>query len=291
MNNSLFEKFIHNDFPQFQNTSFRVNEEGWDNLVYIVNEQVIFRIPRHASSRDQLRVEFHFLPQIAAVSPLPVPEYKYFSKEPGLYAGYDLLSGSPLSAQGLESCTKAQQKQIAAQTGSFLSVLHTLPIKEAALKTLPIRRQKRESWCRLRSEVLDKGAAYLAAAHRKKIGDIFTFILDEIDFDHLPKALIHGDFSADHILFDEADKRISGVIDFGDLMIGDPAYDFTGILLEYGRDFMDDVLAQYEPKHDEKFLERIERFYLPKVPLHSLLFGIEQGNEGMISQALDRLVS
>jgi aminoglycoside phosphotransferase (APT) family kinase protein len=108
---------IYNDHPQFQNTTQRENDEGWDNLVIIMDERVVFRIPRNEISRRQMQVEMHFLPQISAVSPLPVPLYKYFSKEPGLYAGYDLIPGIPFTRDVFEKSTNKQQKKIAQLLG------------------------------------------------------------------------------------------------------------------------------------------------------------------------------
>ena len=282
----ISKQLILRDYPQFRNAALRLNTDGWDNLVLIMDERVAFRIPRNKLSRKQLRVELHYLPQIAAVSPLPVPIYTFFSKEPGLYAGYELIPGQPFERKFFNECTKTQQTEIAKLIGAFLSTLHRLEINEKSNSKLPVRRQNRQSWLDLHAEVLSKAADMLNAIHKKKIDELFSYILEEIHFDELPKVLIHGDFSSDHIIYDPVRKGISGIIDFGDLMIGDPAYDFTGILLEYGRLFLDEVLEYYELPLDEAFLERIEQFYIPKGSLHQLLYAIEQGDERFVSQAI-----
>ena len=46
-------------------------------------------------------------------------------------------------------------------------------------------------------------------------------------------AVIHGDFTDDHILLESVDGRLAGVIDFTDACLGDPAYDFA-FLWAYG---------------------------------------------------------
>jgi aminoglycoside 2''-phosphotransferase len=264
--------------------TIRVHNEGWDNLVYIANNEVVFRIPRNELSRRQLQVELHFLPQIAEVSPLAVPEYQYFSKQTGLYAGYDLLPGEQFTAQMFETCSSDEKRHIAKQIGAFLSALHSFPLHEKDLQAVPVQKQSRQSWLDLWAEVYHKAADILQSQHREKIERMFSYILDEMDFDMLPKTLIHGDFSSDHLLFNETSKQLSGVIDFGDLMIGDPAYDFNGILREYWGEFLQEVLQFYQPGMDDKYKQRITRFYQAKIPLHGLLVGIERKDQDMIQQ-------
>ena len=48
------------------------------------------------------------------------------------------------------------------------------------------------------------------------------------------RAVIHRDFSEDHILLDPVEGRLAGVIDFTDAALGDPAFDFS-CLWAYGR--------------------------------------------------------
>ncbi|MBI9049770.1 MAG: aminoglycoside phosphotransferase family protein [Anaerolineaceae bacterium] len=283
MNNiQSIQKIIVKDHPQFTDATFQLNEEGWDNLVLIANEEVVFRVPRNKVSREQLLVEHCFLPEIAKISPLPVPEVQYLSQQNGLYAGYQMISGVPFERHILETCNTAQRKQSAVCLGRFLSCLHQFSYEEHENGLYTIRRQNRQAWLDLQAEVLRKAGKMLNESDRNEIEVLFDFILNDIDFDSLPKCLIHGDFSSDHILFDERQMCISGVIDFGDIMLGDPAYDISGILLCYGREFLDQVLMYYEPLLDADFMLRVEKFYVPKVPLHRLLYGIDQGDEEII---------
>jgi len=55
-------------------------------------------------------------------------------------------------------------------------------------------------------------------------------------------SLLHGDLSSDHVLFEEASKSVSAIIDFGDMMIGDPAWDLVFIYEDYGLDFLSRLL-------------------------------------------------
>jgi aminoglycoside phosphotransferase (APT) family kinase protein len=60
----------------------------------------------------------------------------------------------------------------------------------------------------------------------------FTLRLDRFHEAYLARAwpsetIIHGDLREAHLLIDAKAKRLTGVIDFGDAVVGDPAYDFT----------------------------------------------------------------
>ena len=70
-------------------------------------------------------------------------------------------------------------------------------------------------------------------------------------------------------------SRISGIIDFGGSGLGDPAYDFAGILSSYGREFFDMCMNLY-PNGDE-ISERV-KFYKSTFALQEALHGIENGD-------------
>ncbi len=42
------------------------------------------------------------------------------------------------------------------------------------------------------------------------------------------EVVLHGDLVGDHLLVDEHTGRLTGIIDFSDVALGDPAHDFLG---------------------------------------------------------------
>lgn len=65
---------------------------------------------------------------------------------------------------------------------------------------------------------------------------------------------------------------ISGIIDFGGSGLGDPAYDFAGILSSYGEEFFEMCINLY-PNGNE-ISERV-KFYKSTFALQEALHGIE----------------
>lgn len=58
--------------------------------------------------------------------------------------------------------------------------------------------------------------------------------LERFEASHAPRdVILHGDLVGDHLLINEQTGRLAGIIDFGDIALGDPAHDFLGFW-EYG---------------------------------------------------------
>lgn len=89
-----------------------------------------------------------------------------------------------------------------------------------------------------------------------------------------PRVLIHGDIQRSHLLTD-ADGRLTGVIDFGNAMIGDPALDFAGVLNHLGWRDLERVWAGYRAAGGtvDADAARRTRFYIDVVPLFRVLYG------------------
>jgi aminoglycoside 2''-phosphotransferase len=88
-------------------------------------------------------------------------------------------------------------------------------------------------------------------------------------------VLIHGDFGASNILWDSKREEITGIIDFGETEIGDPAYDFAGLLSSYGQPFVKRCLSMYPD--GERIFERMT-FYKSTFALQEALHGVENND-------------
>ncbi len=82
---------------------------------------------------------------------------------------------------------------------------------------------------------------------------------------------LHRDLGPENILVDPATGALTGVIDFEDTMIGDPAFDFCKVV-----HIEPETLDLYDGPRDPGFELRIE-FYRRLEPLHELRYGIESG--------------
>lgn len=102
------------------------------------------------------------------------------------------------------------------------------------------------------------------------------------------EVLTHADFGGDHILVDEHTGKITGVIDFGDIAIGDPAYDFYQQRSYYGDEFLKKMLSDYTLPVDNRFYSRVD-FYEKVKPFHRIIGGINLGKGDELKLGLQKL--
>jgi aminoglycoside phosphotransferase (APT) family kinase protein len=213
---------------------------GWDNTVYEVNGALVFRFPRREVAVPLLETELRVLPRLARL-PLAVaiPERvgRPTDAYPWPFAGYRRLPGATADRLRLD---EAQRAELAAPLGRFLAALHAIP---AAGLDLP-----GDDWGRLDfSRRLPLFRARAAALGLEQ-ADAWAVELDAAPSPRA-RALVHGDLYARALLIDGG--RVAGVIDWGDLHLGDPAVDLAlahGFLGPAGHA---DFRAAYGPIDDD----------------------------------------
>jgi aminoglycoside 2''-phosphotransferase len=101
-------------------------------------------------------------------------------------------------------------------------------------------------------------------------------------------AVLHGDFGPDHVMHDEETGRITGVIDFGDLAIGDPARDFIYVHEDFGADVLSRILPLYPLESAAAILPRIRFHYLLAATEWALSMR-EQESRDDLTEALEEI--
>jgi len=201
---------------------------GWDNTAYLVNGEWVFRFPRREIAVDLLETEMRVLPRLAPRLPLPVPRPEWRGRPdanyPWPFAGYRLLPGRVASNAGLDDAARAA---MARPLGEFLKALHSVDVREAEQWGAGPDVHARLDEDRLRTLVvprLDDLVARVAIASADSWLEIFERGV-RAPLSEVP-ALVHGDLYSRHLLVDDRDA-ICGVIDFGDLHVGQPALDLS----------------------------------------------------------------
>ena len=185
-----------------------IDDDGWDSRAWLDGEW-LNREPRRDEVRPRLLAEARLLPWLAPQLPVPVP-----LPEPTEYGvRHRVLIGEPLH----EGSTA-----LGRELGEFLTALHAVDPAEAVAhgagdaETAATEKAVFLEECRgqvvplLPAELQQRGTDLLA-----RVGGTRT-------------ALIHADLGPGHLLV--RDSRISGVIDWSDAEIGDPALDLSWLL-------------------------------------------------------------
>lgn len=228
--------------------SYKVIDQGWTNLVIEVNEQWIFRFVRDINNR-QIIIEQDFLPKFAQVSPVKIPEILVSDYD---YIAYDKIPGERFSPKKFLLFSNSQKTKVIRLLGEFLTCLHNFKFSHQYLSEAPYGGG--DFWNDLWLIVKDD----LSLQTRQKAENYFSDAIAQIKTIPLEKTLIHADLGTNNILIDFKQNSLNGIIDFGDICLGDPAADFAGFYRNFGRRFTEDLISYYQRPIEKNFWTRIE---------------------------------
>lgn len=280
MKNNYIE-IIKVKYPDLTIRNYYLNEIGQNNDVYVINKELVFRFPKYESGIVQLRRETEILDYISDKIHVAIPKPLYQSlqaSEPGkVFMGYPIIDGEPLWNECLKVVNRDEYvKELASQLVSFLTELHAISLDNFTKKIQLKIRNPREEMQQLYENIQSKLFSYMRKDAQLQIVKSFETALNGNAFSNIDLKLVHGDFGASNILWNEKTMEISGIIDFGNCGIGDPAYDFAGICSSYGEDFFELCLGLYP--NGSTISERV-KFYQSTFALQEALHGIVHNDQ------------
>ena len=248
--------------------AFRVPDPAGDWSVRLPRPEAAWAIP-------DLEREVRLLPALEAhITTAETPrDATVIRDHSGAFvaAVHRYVEGDPPSTRPIRG---RKRERLAAQIAAFLRELHAVP------RTVAKRHGVRETdlWPDRYQPLIANTLPHLGPPGRTWLDAQAAHFEAAGGTSNAPRVLVHGDLSGDHLLLDE-DSNLSGVIDFGDAMIADPALDFAGILNEFSWSFLERVLHHYGDA-DPGALERA-RFYIDVVPIFQVEYGehIRNGEE------------
>ena len=286
-----YRHVIQTCFPAFSVRTIVFLAAGWGSTVWEVNGSYIFRFPKRPEIGQGLLKEIRLLPVLAIALPLRLPHIEYIwqggPEYEGLFVGYLKIPGVPLTLGHLASTGSTKLSQ---QLGRFLTALHLFPLEQAVAVGIPEggSAQWRQQYRAFYQTVRQRVFPLLGVQEWRRIAAAWeAFLDDQANFRFVP-VLIHADLNSEHILFAAELGGITGIIDWEDAAIGDPALDFTGLLGDYGYNFVSQVLAAYNGPADGGMLARA-RFYDAIASCHEVLFGLDCGLAQHITFGLKKL--
>lgn len=221
---TLAKKLIASQFPEYAHLPVcEVEQQGHDNRTYRIGKDMLIRLPTAESYALKVPIEQALLPKLAkhlnVAIPLPIKVGSPSDDYPYPFSIYKWLEGK--SANHVELDDKTLQK-LAFELAAFLKELQRITDVEGPPPG------QHNWWRGDHISVYDKSA-------REQIANLTGIInIDsalalwesacDIQWQKKP-VWIHGDFSAGNILI--KDNRLSGIIDFGGIAMGDPACDLV----------------------------------------------------------------
>ena len=260
---------IERNFPDLEVREIRYLSEGMGSTAFLVNEELVFRFAKNEKADASAKREIQIMPLIAEKVDLLVPRFEYVGKQNKQFSilGYLKIEGSGLEPKVLEAQEESVKRLLIRQIAIFFEQLQAIDIaaaKGAGAKEENLR-SRYENELKDAQEyvypIIDK--VYPEDAERIKayVEKIFAeYLADEKNFEYKP-TFLHGDLEAEHIIFDKRKKRITGIIDWGAVRVGDPDYDLFRPYSHYGNEFLKELLKDYSHSDPDRLRRKLDFFF------------------------------
>jgi len=224
---ALVRRLVAAQFPQWADLPVKpVARSGWDNATYRLGEDMSVRLPRLPRWEEQVAREQRWLPRLAPHLPLPIPVPLAMGAPadgyPFPWSVYQWLQGQTATPERI-----ADPRQAALDLAGFLAALQRIdptggppPQWSNGFRGVPLRDQRDSP--AVETRIRPKIAALDGLVDTDAVTGVWEAALAAPVWDG-PSVWIHGDPAPGNLL--STDGRLSAVIDFGTLAVGDPACD------------------------------------------------------------------
>ena len=248
--------------PGHEPRSVAVNEDGWDSIVIEVDSAWIVRVARFEQVGRIYETERRLLAELAPTLPVAVPE---FTRVGPTFCVYRKLPGARLDAH-------VAGPELGEAVGRFLRALHAFPVERAAALGAG------DAWDSAGVERLASAVLPLLRPDERRRGERLLDLYRELRFE---SALVHADLGPEHILC--SGGRVTGVLDWSDSGLGDPALDLGWLLLHTSPPFADALASAYGV--DDELAARAE-VYERLFAWHEVAYGLSIGRPEWVESGL-----
>jgi aminoglycoside phosphotransferase (APT) family kinase protein len=218
----LVRALLAEQMPTLSGAAVAPLDEGWDSRAFLVDGAWVFRFPKRGGPDARLGVEIALLPALASRLPVAIPGFEHIgtpsARYPYRFVGYRCLPGRGAE----EAWGSFDPSAVGAALGRVLGALHASPASEASAAGVEPDPWRDDLPGRARD--VDMWLAKMPAVQRAR----FEALRDPPPRHPGAPRLLHGDLMPYHVLVDGG--TLSGLIDWGDVCLGDPAIDLGGVL-------------------------------------------------------------
>lgn len=277
--------------PAWAGAPLRPLGAGMDFCVFALDPDdgppLTVRCPRHDEAMANARMQRRALPELArrlpvavpvpvaaAVNPLGPGELDVFVRVPG-----EVLADEQWRRRGLLDSPNA------ATVAAIIEALAATPVEAARSWGVPDHDLRRGVTDRARRIAAEVAPLLPAAAAAALTSWWQRFVADDDNFANAERV-IHADISLDHLLVD--DGAIVGLIDFGDLAVGDPDYELCYLYNDAGAEFVAEVQRCRGAELTDRLAAKLRFFELNDL-VFDALWAIDDDDRELLAATLPRL--
>ncbi|MFF0866292.1 aminoglycoside phosphotransferase family protein [Nonomuraea sp. NPDC003560] len=225
----LVRDLLREQHPDLAGLAVREVAGGWGNQMWRLGDELAVRMQRMDPTPELQLKERRWLPVLAPRLPLPVPTPVRFGEPSGRFPKHwtvmTWVAGEPLDHGSISRGAHA-----ADTLAGFLRALHVeAPAEAPASADLGAHPQRCTSGFEHFLQAVDPGAVGDVGAVR----DVWADAVAAPEWAG-PPVWVHGDLHPANVVV--SDGTLAGVVDFGSLFAGDPAWDLAAawVLLPAG---------------------------------------------------------
>jgi aminoglycoside phosphotransferase (APT) family kinase protein len=218
INISLVQQLISTQFPQWAHLDIkRVEPGGWDNRTFHLGDTMSVRLPSSDEYAPQVKKEHQWLPILAPQLPLPIPVPLTLGKPtkeyPFHWSVYQWITGETASIDCVNDLNN-----FASSLANFLIALQKINSTNGPISL--------SRGCPLTTYDAETRQAIIILNNQFDT-DTITALWNTAMASTWEKSpvWVHGDISPNNLLVKNG--KLSAVIDFGSMCIGDPACDLA----------------------------------------------------------------
>jgi aminoglycoside 2''-phosphotransferase len=290
---SELKEAVRAAWPERRLRRIRVRDSGWANLVLEADDRVIFRLPRKRDVTESLGFEVRVLELIFGyvTIPMSIPERLSVLRRPKgwPFMAYPKLPGIPLSE--VQSIDFTGKRRLGEFLGILLEELESVP-PPSMLRIRPQAGNPQVSdrrYRRLRRRFREVAEPIILPSMRRAVLASFDRFYQAIRGAHYRPVAAHMDLGAYNIKWDRASNRPTGVIDWEDARLGDPAFDLTG--LTFLGDAKLHALEDSRRAAGDSTYEQGLEFYRQMSPVHDFVNAATVHNVSMMRKYAAQLNS
>lgn len=214
MDEQLKQK-LKSDFPNLVIAEIKRIGEGWDNIAYVVNNEVVFRVPKKKTEEiaqeilDHTKTEIEFLKRIEGKLPVKSPSIKYVAEDKSYY-GYSFANGNQVAYEEIED----KEGFVKLWIDTAIALGNSMPLNDAtkvgvrqvSLNEYRLKRVKQVIDSKILDDELHELAEYTLRNYLAVWNQASQFIL-------------HGDPGLGNWVYDEPSNTYT-LIDWSDICIG-----------------------------------------------------------------------
>ncbi len=217
-------------------------DRGWDNTLYRLGDDYILRLPRRQIAAALIENEQRWLPELAKRLPVAIPApVRVGQPALGFPWAWSIVPWFGGETADLAEPDPSEVFSMAA----FLKALH-----QAAPDDAPVNEVRGVPLARRSEPFLERVARLKPKTDllTDKVMGVWEDALAAPDFTEA--KWLHGDLHARNVLVE--DRRITGIIDWGDITSGDVATDLASLWMLFDDPALRrQALEQYAPTEDE----------------------------------------